>query len=494
MSLQESTENPIVVLARERFDQLCLLIAGEWISESTDGGEDVLDPSTGRPLGRLPHASKADLQRAVDAAAQAFQGWSRTPAIERCGLLLQAAKLMRERLDLIAHVLVLEQGKPLGEARGEVTGAIEIFEWYAEEARRVYGRVVPSRQSGLRQLVLREAVGPVAAFTPWNFPALTPARKIAGALAAGCSCVIKPAEETPATAIELARACVDAGLPQGVLNVVFGVPAVISDFLISAPEIRKITFTGSTAVGKKLAAAAALNGAKRCTMELGGHAPVIVFDDADIEAAARLSVFSRFRNAGQVCVAASRFYVQRGVHEHFVERFVELSKNLTLGNGLASGTGMGPMANMRRVEAMKAYVQDSTARGGQIVAGGDRHDSPGFFWQPTVIIDLPDDARAMREETFGPLAPISAFSSCDEVLARANSVPFGLAGYAFTRSAQTAATISDQLHVGMLGINTLGVSLAEAPFGGVKESGYGSEGGTEGLDAYLSTKFVAHAI
>lgn len=492
MPINESMPSPAADFARARLAELSMLIDGEWSGGSEGTSEDVLNPASGQLLGRLPHASAADLERAVVAADHAFASWSRTPAIERCGILLRAARLMRERSEIIAHILVMEQGKPLAEARGEIVGAIEIFEWYAEEARRIYGRVIPSRLPRTRHLVMREAVGPVAAFTPWNFPALTPARKIAGALASGCTCVIKPAEETPGTALELARACVDAGLPRGVLNVVFGVPAQVSDFLLRAPQIRKITFTGSTAVGKQLAAAAALHGAKRCTMELGGHAPVIVADDADIEAAVKLCVASRFRNAGQVCVAASRFFVQQAVYPEFLERFVEATQGLKLGSGLAPTTGMGPLANARRLEAMTSFVDDALQRGARIATGGKRHDGAGFFWQPTVLTDLPDNALAMRVETFGPVAPIVGFSSLDEALQRANAVPFGLAGYAFTTSAATAMTLSDQLQVGMLGINTLGISLAEAPFGGVKESGYGSEGGTEGLDAYLSTKFLAH--
>ncbi len=481
-----------IELARQRFAHLQMLIGGEWTRGTGHAAEDVIDPSNEQVLGSLPHASPADLASAVDAAVRSFATWSRTPAMERRRILLEAARLIRERTDTIAHIMTMEQGKPLAEARGELTGAAEIFEWYAEEARRLYGRVIPARQANARHLVLQEAVGPVAAFTPWNFPALTPARKIAGALAAGCTCVLKPAEETPATALELARACVDAGLPPGVLNVVFGVPAEVSRFLIEADGIRKITFTGSTAVGKQLAAMAASNGMKRCTMELGGHAPVLVFDDADIDAAARACAASRFRNAGQVCVAASRFFVQRGAVARFVERFVEAAQANVLGSGLRAGSTMGPLANARRLQAMRAFLDDGQQRGGAVATGGRRAEGAGFFWEPTVLTGLPDDARAMTEETFGPIAPITAFDTLDEALARANRLPFGLASYAFTTSAATAMRVSDGLQAGMVGINTLALSLAEAPFGGVKESGYGAEGGTEGLGAYLSTKFVAH--
>ena len=478
--------------AGARFGALGMLIDGEWLTRGAAGMQPVIDPATLRVLGELPLAAAGELDRAAQAAHDAFKTWSRTPAIERSRVLAQAAQLMRERAELIAHILTLEQGKPLAESRGEVTGAAEIFEWYAQESRRLYGRVIPARQAQTRQWVLHEPVGPVAAFTPWNFPALTPARKIAGALAAGCTCVIKPAEETPATALELARACMDAGLPAGVLNVVFGQPAEVSGHLIRAREIRKITFTGSTAVGKQLAALAALHGAKRCTMELGGLAPAIVFDDADIDEAAAVCAASRFRNAGQVCVAASRFYVQRQALGRFMEQFQAHVASLKVGNGLAADTRMGPLANARRLEAMPGFIDDALQHGAQVAAGGRRHAGAGYFWQPTILAGMPDAARAMSEETFGPIAPVAAFDTVDEVIGRANDVPYGLAAYAFTRSAATAMAVADGLQAGMVGINTPAISLAEAPFGGVKESGYGSEGGIEGLEAYLCTKFVAH--
>ena len=477
--------------ARSRFAELKMLIANEWTRGSGAKDEDVVDPATGASLGRLPHASTADLAAAVEAAQAAFRTWSAVPAIERRRTLMEAARLIRERIELIACTMTLEQGKPLGEARAEIGGAAEIFEWYAEEARRLYGRVVPARQPNVSQVVLVDPIGPVAAFTPWNFPALTPARKIAGALAAGCSCIIKPAEETPATAIELARACVDAGLPAGVLNVVFGVPAEVSDYLIGSPGIRKISFTGSIAVGKQLAALAATSGLKRCTLELGGHAPVLVFDDADVDKAAEACAAARFRNAGQVCVAPSRFLVQRASCDRFTARFVEMARALRLGSGLQSDTTMGPLANRRRLDAMEGFVEDALERGGRVAAGGKGAGSGGYFWQPTVLTHLDDGARAMSEETFGPIAPIVPFDSVEEALERANRLPYGLSAYAFTRSASTAHAVSRGLHAGMVGVNGFGVSLAEAPFGGVKESGYGSEGGVEGLGASLNPKFVA---
>ena len=487
-----TTQLSLKAEAETRFYDLRMLIAGEWTRGTGAGAEPVLDPSTETSLGDLPHASQADLARAAEAAQAAFPGWSRTPAMERRRILMEAARLIRERAELIAHVMTLEQGKPLAEARGEVGGAAEIFEWYAEETRRIYGRVIPPRQSNAHHWVQHDAVGPVAAFTPWNFPALTPARKIAGALAAGCTCVIKPAEETPATALELAHACMDAGLPAGVLNMVFGVPAEVSDFLIRHPAIRKITFTGSTQVGMQLASLAAQNGAKRCTMELGGHAPVLVFDDCDVDAAAQACAGSRLRNAGQVCVAASRFYVQRGAHGRFVERFAELAGRAVIGSGLDKGTTLGPLANARRLAAMSGFIDDALTQGASLVTGGARIGELGYFFAPTLVTGMPDSARMMREETFGPIAPVAMFDTVEEALSRANALPYGLAAYAFTDSARTARAVGDGLQSGMVGINTFGVSLAEAPFGGVRESGYGSEGGTEGLQAYLTTKFVAH--
>ena len=487
-----TTRNPLTAQAETRFHDLRMLIAGQWTRGSGARAEPVLDPSTETSLGDLPLASEADLARAAEAAQAAFDSWSRTSAMERRRILMEAGRLIRERADLIAHIMTLEQGKPLAEARGEIIGAAEIFEWYAEETRRIYGRVIPARQINAHHWVQHEAVGPVAAFTPWNFPALTPARKIAGALAAGCTCVIKPSEETPATAIELAHACVDAGLPAGVLNVVFGVPAEVSTFLIRHPAIRKITFTGSTQVGMQLASLAAQNGAKRCTMELGGHAPVLVFDDCDVDAAAQACAASRLRNAGQVCIAASRFYVQRDVHQRFTERFAEFASRVVVGSGLESGTTLGPLANARRLAAMSGFVQDAVTQGASLVTGGTRIGERGYFFAPTLVTGTPDNARMMREETFGPIAPVVVFDTAEEALLRANAMPYGLAAYAFTESARTARLVADGLHSGMVGINTFGVSIAEAPFGGVGESGYGSEGGTEGLQAYLTTKFVAH--
>jgi succinate-semialdehyde dehydrogenase/glutarate-semialdehyde dehydrogenase len=385
-----------------------------------------------------------------------------------------------------------EQGKVYAESRAEVMTSADIIDWYAEEGRRSYGRVVPGRQKGVRQIVLQEPVGVVAAFTPWNFPTLTPVRKIAGALAAGCSIIIKASEETPGGCIELVKCFADAGLPAGVLNLVFGVPAQVSEHLIPSTIVRKISFTGSIPVGKHLAGLAA-KGMKRATMELGGHSPVVVFADADAEKAADTIAAFKYRNAGQVCISPTRFYVQEASYSKFVARFTEYAKSLKMGDGLEKGITLGPLANPRRLDAMEAIVNDAKARGGKIATGGSRHGNQGFFFEPTVITDIPDDSKIMTEEPFGPIAPIVPFKTFDEVVERANSLPFGLAAYAFTSSSATATAIGDAIQSGMVGVNSIAISTPETPFGGVKESGYGSEGGIEGLQAYMNTKFISQA-
>ncbi len=474
------------------YTDLKLYIDGQWLGAENRKSEDVINPATGKVLGKLPHASKADLDHALAAADKAFKTWSKTSAYDRSNILRKAAGLMRERADHIARVQTQEQGKPFPESRIEVMTSADITDWYAEEGRRAYGRIVPGRMKGIRQIVLQEPVGVAAAFTPWNFPTLTPIRKIAGALAAGCSLIIKASEEVPGGCVELVKCFADAGLPAGVLNLVFGVPAEVSEHIIPSDIVKKVSFTGSVPVGKHLAALAA-RGMKRATMELGGHSPVLVFDDADpIKAADTIAAF-KYRNAGQVCISPTRFYVQEKNYNKFVERFVEYAKGLTLGDGLDKDTKMGPVANPRRLDAMESFVNDAKARGGKIAAGGSRHGNQGFFFEPTVITDIPDDSKIMTEEPFGPLAPIVPFKTFDEVIERANSLPFGLASYAFTNSSATANALGDAIQAGMVGINSVAVSTPETPFGGVKDSGYGSEGGIEGLQAYLNTKFISQA-
>ena len=474
------------------YPNLELYIDGQWLNGDGRAGEDVINPATEKPLARLPHASTADLDRALEAARKGFAVWRATSPYERAKIMRKAADLMRERHDAISKTLVQEQGKAYPEARAEVRTSADIIEWYAEEGRRAYGRIVPGPGKGLRQIVVQEPVGIVAAFTPWNFPTLTPARKIGGALAAGCALILKASEETPGACLEMVRCFADAGLPAGVLNLVFGVPANISEHLIAKQDVRKISFTGSIPVGKHLAGLAA-KGMKRATMELGGHSPVVVFADADPEKSADTIAAYKYRNAGQVCISPTRFYVQEPVYSRFLARFTEYAKSLKLGDGLEKGVTMGPLANARRIDAMDKFVNDAKDRGGKIVTGGTRRGNQGYFYEPTVITDLPDDSMLMTQEPFGPLAPVVTFKTFDEVVERANSLPFGLAAYAFTGSAHTANLIGDALQSGMVGVNSINISTPETPFGGVKESGYGSEGGIEGLQAYLNTKFISQA-
>ena len=474
------------------YSTLALFINGRFVSADARTTEPVFNPATARPIADLPHATDADLDEAVAAAARAFPAWAATTAVERSAILRRAADLIRERIEAIAVVMTLEQGKPLAESRGEIAYAADVIDWYAEEGRRTYGRVVPSRVPGVVMTVTHEPVGPAAAFTPWNFPALTPCRKIGGALAAGCTLVLKAAEEVPGTAVEIARAFADAGLPAGVLNLVFGDPATVSARLIAASEIRKVSFTGSTAIGKSLMRLCA-DDLKRTTMDLGGHGPVIVFDDVDVEAVAETAAIAKYRNAGQVCISPTRFFVQAAVHDRFAARFTEVARSLKVGDGLGAGVQMGPLANPRRIAAMEALVQDARDRGGRIETGGERHGNEGWFYAPTVITGLDDAALVMREEPFGPVAPIVPFDDFDEVVGRANSLPYGLAAYAFSSSARRVADIGAALKAGMVGINTLAVSNPETPFGGVRDSGHGSEGGAEGLLAYLDVKLTASA-
>jgi succinate-semialdehyde dehydrogenase / glutarate-semialdehyde dehydrogenase len=474
------------------YTDLKLFIDGKWRSGEGRKGEDVINPATGKVLGHLPHASKADLDEALAAAQKGFQVWKNTSAYDRAKIMRKAADLLRERAEAVATSQTMEQGKAFGESRIEVLTSADIIDWYAEEGRRSYGRIVPGRMKGVRQIVVQEPVGVVAAFTPWNFPTLTPVRKIAGALAAGCSIIIKASEETPAGCVELVKCFADAGVPAGVLNLVFGVPAEVSEHLIPSDIVRKISFTGSIPVGKHLAGLAA-KGMKRATMELGGHSPVVVFDDYDPEKAADTIAAFKYRNAGQVCISPTRFYVQEKGYNKFVARFTEYAKGLKLGDGLEKGTTLGPLANPRRLDAMESFVNDAKARGGKVQTGGNRHGNQGFFFEPTVITDVPDDSKIMTEEPFGPVAPIVPFKTFEEVVERANSLPFGLAAYSFTTSASQAQAIGDAIQSGMVGVNSVAISTPETPFGGVKESGYGSEGGIEGLQAYMNTKFISQA-
>ena len=420
------------------YSDVSLFIDGEWTAGSSGKSEPIINPATGKTLARLAHASTADLDRALAAADKGFKQWRAVSAFERYKVMRRAADLMRERAAEIGELMTLEQGKPLAEATGEAALAGDLIDWFAEEARRTYGQIVPPRADGVSQLVVKEPVGVVAAFTPWNFPINQAVRKVSAALAAGCSVILKGPEETPASCAALIRAYADAGVPAGVLNLVFGVPSEISEYLIPHPVVRKITFTGSTPVGKRLAALAGQH-MKRITMELGGHAPAIVFEDADVALAAKMLAGAKFRNAGQVCVSPTRFLVHESVYGQFVDGFIAAASKIKVGDGLLKDTRMGPLANSRRVEAMQMFVDDAVGKGAKLALGGKRIGTEGYFFEPTVLTDLPANARILNEEPFGPIAPIMPFKSFDEVVAESNRLPFGLAAYAFTRSLKTAS-------------------------------------------------------
>ena len=470
-----------------------LYIDGQW-QDAADGRTlAVHNPATGVEIGRVAHAGIAELDRALAAAQKGFEIWRDMPPVERAKTMRRAAALMRERAAEIGALLTQEQGKPLAEAQGEAMASAEIIEWFADEGQRVYGRLVPSRFNiAHRQMVLKDPVGVVAAFTPWNFPINQVVRKMSAALATGCAMIVKAPEETPAAPAALIRAFADAGVPAGVLGLVYGSPAEISNYLIPHPIVRKITFTGSTPVGKQLAALAGKH-MKRVTMELGGHAPVIVCEDADIALAVKAAGAAKFRNAGQVCISPTRFLVHESVKAEFAQALVKHAASLKVGDGLTQGVQMGPLANPRRLAAMAEFTQDAIERGAQVAHGGERIGNAGNFWQPTVLTDVPLDAKVFNDEPFGPMAAIRGFTALDEAIAEANRLPFGLAGYAFTRSLKNADLLTRRVEVGMLWVNMPAMPSAEMPFGGIKDSGYGSEGGPEAMEAYLNTRAVTIA-
>jgi succinate-semialdehyde dehydrogenase/glutarate-semialdehyde dehydrogenase len=472
------------------YPDLHLYINGEW--RKTVNDLPVLNPATEEEIGRLPHAEKVDLDDALDAAANGFRVWSHVAPVDRANVLYKAAALMRERQEEIATAITAEHGKPLNQARLEVIRGCEFFEWDAGEATRTYGRVIPSAP-GVRYFVHHQPIGIVAAFSPWNFPMSQPCRKVAGAIASGCSIILKASEETPAGALHIARALHDAGLPPGVLNLVFGTPSEISDHLIKHDQVRLVAFTGSTAVGRHLTTLAAQH-MTPVLMELGGHAPVIVCEDTDIEAAAISGAVRKMRNAGQVCTSPTRFFVHESIFAAYTETFVRRAGETVVGNGFDPDVEMGPLANDRRIEALTELVEDACEKGAELRTGGSRMAGKGYFFQPTVLANVPDNARVMQEEPFGPLAIINPVSSLDEAIVKANSVPYGLAAYGFTNRADYVDRMIDGIEAGNVSINTLEASLPETPFGGVKSSGYGREGGTEGLHNYMITKNISHSL
>ncbi|MBX3642089.1 MAG: NAD-dependent succinate-semialdehyde dehydrogenase [Rubrivivax sp.] len=474
------------------YPRLGLLVAGRWI---TDGRatRPVTDPANGETIAQLPLATAADIDEAADAAGRAFAAWAATPAIERAALLQRIAALIRRDESRLAAIITREQGKRLPESLQEVRNSADTFEWMAEEGKRAYGRTVPARQRGVDQIVRLEPVGPIAAFSPWNFPAVLASRKLTTALAAGCTLVLKPAEETPGILVAIANLCIEAGLPPGVLNLLYGEPAEVSSRLIEHHAIRKISFTGSVPVGRELAAKA---GAvlKKATLELGGHAPVIVCADVDVARVVELALAAKYRNAGQLCICPTRFFIHDALYDRFVTAFAERAAALRVGSGFDAQVEMGPMAHPRRVDAMRGFCEDALEHGAGLLCGGEPPDRLGSFFMPTVLGEMPDNAAAMQQEPFGPLALMARFEHLDDAIARANATEYGLAAYAFTKSLSAAHAIEHGLAAGNVSLNTFALSAPEMPFCGHKASGLGSEMGLEGLRDHLHAKAVVRAL
>jgi succinate-semialdehyde dehydrogenase/glutarate-semialdehyde dehydrogenase len=473
------------------YPDVSLFIDGAW---SAGEGEalPVLNPATGEVIGSVAHATIPDLERALAAAERGFDHWRHASPFERARILRRAGGLLRERREPIARLLTLEQGKVIAESRQELERAAETCDWLAGEAQRIYGRTIGARAGNVSQLVVKDPIGIVAAFTPWNFPINQMVRKLSAALAAGCAIIVKGPEETPACCAELVRALADAGVPAGAMNLVFGAPAQISEYLIPHPSVRKISFTGSTQVGKQLAALAGRH-MKPLTLELGGHSPVLICADADIEAVARALCGNKFRCSGQSCISPTRFLIEEAVYERFVAAFVEAARAIRVGDGLDPSSTMGPLANARRLRAMEALVADAVQAGARLRLGGQRIGDRGFFFGPTVLAEPTLSARAMNEEPFGPMALMRPCRDIEEAIGEANRLSYGLAAYAFTRSAAHARAIGERVRSGMVSINHFGLGPPETPFGGIRDSGYGFEGGSEAIEAYLQPRFISTA-
>lgn len=476
----------------ETYPRLGLYINGEFIGIGNRSTQDVVNPATEEVLGQLPHATQADLDYALTSAADAFKSWKNSSPMERSAILRKSAELARERAPQIGRNLTLDQGKPLSQAIGEIISCADHCDWHAEECRRIYGRIIPPRRANFRQYVIQEPIGVCAAFTPWNFPFNQAIRKISAAIGAGCTIILKGPEDSPSSIMAIAQMFEDAGLPKGVLNIVWGDPPFISDYLIRSPIVRKISFTGSVPVGKQLAALAGAQ-MKPVTMELGGHSPVIILDDADIVKTARSLARSKIRNAGQTCVSPTRIYVHENAYDQFLSEFVDKLSDIKIGSGLDETVDMGPLAHERRLQAMTDFIDDARDHGATIEIGGERFDREGFFYLPTVLTNVNHDCKIMNEEPFGPVAPVSTFSDLDEVIAEANRLPYGLASYVFTNNLQASVRLSNEIEAGMVHINHLGSAMPEAPFGGIKDSGIGSEGGQETFNGYLVTKLITQA-
>ncbi|HVA28926.1 MAG TPA: NAD-dependent succinate-semialdehyde dehydrogenase [Candidatus Baltobacteraceae bacterium] len=466
-----------------------LFIGGVWKEGSGGRTIDFFDPATTKLAGRVCVAGDPDLREVVAAAESGFAAWKRVPAFERGRVLYKAAALMRERAEQIAVRLTREQGKPMAQARTEILGSADTFEWFAEEGKRCFGQVIPGRNASFHTVTRLEPVGIVAAFTPWNFPVSQSAKKLAAALAAGCAIILKGPEEAPSACAEVVRALADAGVATGAVNLVYGEPARISEYLIAHPAIRAVSFTGSVPVGKRLASLAGQH-MKRVVMELGGHAPTIVCEDADLVLATRELCHMKFMNAGQLCLAPTRFLVARQAYEEFLGRFRDMAEKLRSDSGFAEGVDMGPLANLRRLHVMEGLIVDAINAGARLACGGKRLDREGFFFAPTVLYDVPTTVRAMNEEPFGPLALFRPFDSLEQAIEEANRLPYGLASYVYTGSIRSEAALIEGLDVGMVAVNRVFSSTIEAPFGGVKDSGYGTEGGTHAIRNFLNEKMI----
>lgn len=471
------------------YPRLSLRIGGTAIFDR-DERIDVYDPATGEAIAALPVASAADIDAALASADAAFPDWSTTPPYRRSAILRGAASRLRDDHDRIAAIMTTEQGKPVAQAKAEIAAAADLFDWFAEEARRIFGKIIPGRSTEIAYRIDRIPVGPVAAFAPWNFPATSPVRKIAAALAAGCTMILKPAEETPATALAIADALDDAGLPAGVLNILFGDPGFIAERLVASPVIRKVSLTGSTRVGRLIGALAGQH-VKPVTLELGGHAPVVIAADADLDRTVTLAGSAKFRNGGQVCIAPTRFLADRRVAAAFTERLRTYVAGLTIGAGNDVETTLGPLANARRREALEALLADATDRGARVWRSPAPLPDRGFFMAPAIVEDAPTDAAILNEEPFGPVAIVNSFDTLDDAIAEANRLPYGLAAYGFANDGDTLDRLAQTLRAGMIGLNSCNITIAETPFGGVGDSGFGREGGNEGLDAYLVSRLVS---
>jgi succinate-semialdehyde dehydrogenase/glutarate-semialdehyde dehydrogenase len=467
-----------------------LFINGSWVDSINNETIDIHNPANEEYIGTVAHARKEDLNLALDSAQKGFLIWKDFSAYERSKIMRKAANILKERTKYISKLMTIESGKPVLDAEVEMSMCIDQVEWFAEEGKRAYGRIIPSRSKSINQYVFKEPVGVVAAFTPWNWPVQQTVRKIAPALAAGCSIIIKGPEETPASTAELIKAFDDAGIPKGTISLVFGIPSEISEYLIPHPIVKKITFTGSTKVGKQLTSLAG-SYMKKVTMELGGHSPAIICEDANIETAVKVLTGTKFRNAGQICISPSRFIVQKNIYEKFVNLFVENVKKIKVGNGLEDDVQMGPLIHERRLLTIESIVQDAVKKGAKIITGGKRKGNKGYFFEPTILTNVSKDSTLMNEEPFGPLAPISSFDHIDEAIEESNRLEYGLAAYVYTNNLKLAQELGRKIESGQISINHHGLGMVENPFGGVKGSGIGSEMGAEGIEPYLNVKFIS---